>query len=238
MRVTFACHDGDATAARGPTRIRMFSYHTRLRTRSALDAAFRTIAAPGTRRWGERLVWIALLAFLGSRVWPQLAAAAGIASANAAAPDIELTTLDSTHVTTASLVGRVVLVNFWATWCPPCRVEMPGFQRVYDRFRADGFVVLGVSMDAGGSEGVRRFLAERNVTYPVAMATPETVRSFGGVRLLPTSYLIDRGGRIRNEVSGMFSSVALEQAVQRLLAEERPFRTTRGTVRPVRSDPR
>lgn len=97
---------------------------------------------------------------------------------------------------------------------------MPGFQRVYDRFRTKGFVVLGVSMDAGGSERVRRFLAEQHLTYPVAMATPETVRSFGGVRLLPTSYLIDREGRIRNEVSGMFAPVALDQAVQRLLAEE------------------
>lgn len=183
-----------------------------------------------TRRWGERLVWIALVAFIGHRIWPQLAAAAGIASSNVVAPTIALTTLDGARVTTESLAGQVVLINFWATWCPPCRVEMPGFQRAYDRFHAEGFVVLGVSMDAGGSEGVHRFLAERNVTYPVAMATPETVRSFGGVRLLPTSYLIDKQGRIRNEVSGMFASVALDQAVQRLLAEELPPRTTSGTA--------
>lgn len=209
----------------------MFSHRARLRTRSALDAASRIMAAPVPRRWGERLVWIALAAFLGLRIWPQLAAAAGTASSNAVAPEVALTTLDGTRVTTASLAGQVVLINFWATWCPPCRVEMPGFQRVYDRFRAKGFMVVGVSMDAGGSAGVRRFLADRNLTYPVAMATPETVRSFGGVRLLPTSYLIDREGRIRNEVSGMFASVALELAVRRLLAEEPPPRT-RGRTAP------
>lgn len=178
------------------------------------------ITTPAARRWGERLVWIALLAFLGVRLWPQVAAAAGVASASAASPRIELTALDGAPVTSESLRGHVVLINFWATWCPPCRVEMPGFQRVYDRFRDDGFVMLGVSMD-GGTEGVRRFLAERHITYPVAMATPATVRDFGGVRLLPTSYLIDRDGRIRNEVSGMFASVALEQAVRRLLDETR-----------------
>jgi len=203
----------------------MFTHHAWLRTRRAFIAAFRTSAAPITRRWGERLVWLALVAFLGVRIWPQLAAAAGISSANAAAPGIELTTLDGARVTTKSLARRVVLINFWATWCPPCRIEMPGFQRVYDQFSSQGFVVLGVSMDAGGSVGVRRFLAERHLTYPVAMATPETVRGFGGVRLLPTSYLIDRKGRIRNEVSGMFASVALEQAVQRLLTEE-PWHST------------
>ena len=182
------------------------------------------------RRWIERLVWLALLAFVGVRIWPQLAAAVGVASANASAPRFALTTLDGTPVTSESLAGKVVLLNFWATWCPPCRVEMPGFQRVYDRFRDDGFVVVGVAMDAGGAEGVRRFLAERRITYPVTMATPAAVRDFGGVRLLPTSYLIDREGRIRNEVNGLFASVALEQAVARLLREPVPV-IGKGTTR-------
>lgn len=193
----------------------MLSRSTRARARRSLQ----TFAGRGAARWAERLAWVALIAFLGVRIWPQLAAAAGVASANASAPQFTLTTLDGASVTTESLAGKVVLVNFWATWCPPCRIEMPGFQRVYDRFRGDGFVVLGVSMDAGGAEGVQRFLAERHITYPVAMATPAAVRDFGGVRLLPTSYLIDREGRIRNEVGGLFASVALEQAIGRLLRE-------------------
>jgi peroxiredoxin len=180
-------------------------------------------------RWAQRLVWVAFLAFVGVRIWPQLAAAAGVASSNGAVPRFTLTTLDGAPVTSESLAGKVVLLNFWATWCPPCRVEMPGFQRAYDRFRDDGFVVLGVAMDAGGAEGVRRFLAERGITYPVAMATPAAVRDFGGVRLLPTSYLIDRGGRIRNEVSGLFTSVALEQAIARLLREPVPPVSQQGT---------
>ena len=96
---------------------------------------------------------------------------------------------------------------------------MPGFQRTYDRFRDRGFVVLGVSTDAGGSQAVQQFVTERGITYPIAMASSSMVQDFGNVRLLPTSFLIDRQGRIRNEVRGFFASLTLEQAVQRLLDE-------------------
>lgn len=167
----------------------------------------------------EALLWLALAAFLGYRIWPQVAAAFGIASAGTAAPDFQLTTLDGTVVSRDALRGRVVLVNFWATWCPPCRVEMPGFQDVYDRKRPEGFTILGVSTDAAGSQHVARYLWEHEITYPVAMASGGIVRAFGGARALPTSYLLDRQGRIRHTVTGIFTEVALEQAVNRLLAE-------------------
>lgn len=167
----------------------------------------------------EALAWIALAAFLAYRIWPQVAAAFGVASASTAAPDFQVTTLAGQALSSEQLRGKVVLVNFWATWCPPCRVEMPGFQAVYDRRKDQGFVVLGISTDAGGREPVERFLAERDITYPVAMATGSVVRDFGGANVLPTSFLIDRDGRVRYEVRGIFTSVALGQAVDRLLAE-------------------
>lgn len=160
-----------------------------------------------------------LAGFVGSRLWPQVAAAFGVASANAVAPQFALTTLDGRTITSAQLRGKVVLVNFWATWCPPCRVEMPGFQSVYQRRQADGFVVLGISTDASGSENVRAFLNEHHITYPVAMASAAVVRDFGGASLLPTSFLIDRDGRIRNVIRGAFTSFALERAVDHLLAD-------------------
>ncbi len=167
----------------------------------------------------EALVWIALVAFLGYKIWPQVAAAFGVASANVAAPDFQLTTLDNTAVSRESLRGKVVLVNFWATWCPPCRVEMPGFQDVYDRKQAEGFTILGVSTDAAGSAHVARYLQKHDITYPVAMATGGIAQAFGGARALPTSFLLDREGRIRHTVTGIFTELALEQAVNRLLAE-------------------
>ncbi|HEY5162372.1 MAG TPA: TlpA disulfide reductase family protein [Terriglobales bacterium] len=167
----------------------------------------------------EALAWIALVAFLGYRIWPQVAAAFGVASANATVPAFQLTTLDGRAVTSDQLRGKVVLVNFWATWCPPCRIEMPGFQAVYDRNRSRGFVVLGISTDASGSESVRAFLAEHQITYPVAMASASVIQGFGRPNVLPTSFLIDRQGRIRNEVRGAFASMALERAIDHLLAE-------------------
>jgi peroxiredoxin len=167
----------------------------------------------------EAILWVALLAFIGSRMWPQVAAAFGVQSAGEHAPDFHVTTLDGQQVSLASLRGKVVLVNFWATWCPPCRIEMPGFQRVYEAKRDKGFTIVGISTDAIGSGAVADFIRERGITYPIAMANAAVIRDFGGARTLPTSFLIDRDGRIRNEVKGIFASVTLEQAVGRLLAE-------------------
>lgn len=174
------------------------------------------------QRWLPRfdqLIWIGLIAFLGYKMWPQVAAAFGVDSANTTAPAFELTTLNGAAVSNAQLRGKVVLVNFWATWCPPCRIEMPGFQSVYDRKNGQGFEVLGISTDAKGSDHVRRYLADHQITYPVAMATGSVVQRFGGVNVLPSSFLIDRAGRVRHEVRGIFVQAALEQAVNRLLAE-------------------
>ena len=178
----------------------------------------------------ETLAWVALVVFLGYRIWPQVAAAVGVGGTGTLAPSFQLTTLDGRPVSSEQLRGRVVLVNFWATWCPPCRLEMPGFQAVYDRQRDQGFVVLGISTDAAGPEVVQRYLAEHHISYPVAMATGEVVRTFGGANMLPRSFLIDRQGRIRHEVTGIFTSIALEQAVGRLLAEAPVGRVTTGPV--------
>ena len=167
----------------------------------------------------ETLVWVALAVFIGYRIWPQIGAALGFASANAPVPAFHLTTLDGQPVSDSTLRGRVALVNFWATWCGPCRVEMPGFQGVYDRNAARGFTIVGISTDADGSQAVRDYLAAHHITYPVAMATGGVAGAFGATSVLPTSFLVDRNGRIRYEVEGMFAPIVLERAVKRLLAE-------------------
>ena len=166
----------------------------------------------------EAALWLVMLGVIGTRMWPQVAAAFGVASQSAHAPDFTLTTLAGDVVSRESLRGQVVLVNFWATWCPPCRVEMPGFQQVYDARRNDGFTILGISTDAR-RDGIGFFLEERGITYPVAMAANSIGSKFGGVQTLPTSFLIDRDGRIRYEVRGIFSETALSRAVDLLLAE-------------------
>ena len=180
------------------------------------------IKIPSRFRAGlETAVWIVLLVVVGVRMWPQAAAALGVESQRRDAPDFTLTTLAGDVASRESLRGRVVLVNFWATWCPPCRVEMPGFQDVYAARKHDGFTIVGISTDVT-TDRVRDFIAEREITYPIAMASGAVTSAFGDPRTLPTSFLIDRAGRIRYEVRGIFTETALSQAVDRLLAEPAP----------------
>jgi len=182
-------------------------------------------ASGSPRRTPYRLVELALWAVVGllfvARVVPQARAALGIGSRAMPAPSVTLAMLDGGTLPLQDLRGQVVLVNFWASWCPPCRAEMPGFQKVYDAKHAAGFTVIGISTDELPLPAVPDFLREHAITYPVALATAEAVDAFGGVSVLPSSFLIDRKGRLRYTVHGMFAGVALQAAVERLLAERR-----------------
>jgi len=167
-------------------------------------------------------LWIAVLGLLAWRFGPQLFAVTGVGASDQPAPAFELTSLDGATIHSDSLAGSVVLVNFWATWCAPCRLEMPGIDRVWRQERDAGFVVIGIATDETGEAGVRAFVDERAVSYPIAMATPEVIRAFGGYRGLPTSILIDRAGRIRYRITGFYVEPALRAAVTRLLGESAP----------------
>jgi peroxiredoxin len=169
----------------------------------------------------EALLWAVVAGLFLWRVAPQVRAAAGWGSAGTDAPAVTFEMLDGSALPLRQLKGQVVLVNFWATWCPPCRAEMPGFQRVYDARHSDGFTVVGVSTDEGSRQQVASFLRDHAISYPVAVATQQTVAAFGGVSSLPTSLLIDRQGRVRYTVRGIFAEVTLRAAIDRLLAEGR-----------------
>lgn len=171
-------------------------------------------------RMASRIFWLLILGFLGYRVWPQVAAAFAWSGEGTPAPEFRLQTLAGDSVSLADLEGKVVLVNFWATWCPPCRVEMPAFERVYRDRHDQGFEIVGLSTDRAGQRVVEDFISARALTFPNALATRQVVHDFGGVRVLPTSFLIDRQGRIRQQVRGIFAEPALRLAVNRLLAEE------------------
>ena len=136
------------------------------------------------------------------------------------APDFALETLDGHTVSLADLDGQVVLVNFWATWCRPCRLEMPGFQKLYRDKAEQGFTVLGIATDRGNPAVVEAFLAEWGIEYPVALQTREVNLAFGGVSAIPTSFLIDRHGVIRHRIFGFMPPPALRVAVNRLLEEQ------------------
>ncbi len=92
--------------------------------------------------------------------------------------------------------GKVILVNFWATWCAPCRDEMPAMQKLYDRHKGDGFVVIALSMDAEGTKVVKPFIREHRLTFPVGLDPKMTIAEKFGVRALPSTFLIDKHGKL------------------------------------------
>ncbi len=167
----------------------------------------------------ELLLWAGVLGFVFLRLGPQVTAAVGLGGGSEGLSFGRFTTLEGTVFSEEDLRGKVVLVNAWATWCTPCVLEMPGFQRVYDDYRDQGFLVLGVSKDRGGPGPVRDFLRRKKITYPVAMAEDVDLGGISNVSTLPTSYLIARDGTIRHKVEGLYAGPALRMAVKRLLSE-------------------
>jgi len=126
------------------------------------------------------------------------------------------TALDGRSLSSADWRGKVVLVNFWATWCPPCRAEIPDLIVLQEKYR-DHLVILGISEDEGSVDGVRRFVAEHKINYPIVMSTPELRKIFPPVMALPTTFVLDRDGNLAQKNVGMLNARETE-AGTRLLA--------------------
>jgi cytochrome c biogenesis protein CcmG, thiol:disulfide interchange protein DsbE len=167
--------------------------------------------------WVERLVLVGLIAFAAHRFAPQLGALTGVGPTLGRSPDFSFVSLGGDTVNSADLRGEVVVLNFWATWCLPCRLEMPSLQRLHEDRGSDGVRVVGLATDVGPEHPVRDFLAERGISYPVGRASSAQRRAFGGVPGIPTTFIIDRDGVIRHRVVGYFAPPALRTAVSRLL---------------------
>ncbi len=148
----------------------------------------------------------------------QSASATAIArSASRAAPDFTLPTLDGETITLSDLRGHPLLINFWATWCPPCRQEMPAMQRVYERYRARGFIVLAVNFRERADQ-VRPFVEDLGLTFPVLLDETGRVAAQYQVIGLPSSYFVDAQGQVKTVRVGAMSEAFIEQQVQELLS--------------------
>ena len=123
--------------------------------------------------------------------------------------------LDGKPVSTASLRGKVVIINFWATWCPPCREEIPDLVALQERYK-DHLQIIGVSQDSGSLEQVRRFAAEYRMNYPNVMSTPEIETLFPGIYALPTSFVLDKEGRLAQKHVGLLNAAVTENETRSL----------------------
>jgi thiol-disulfide isomerase/thioredoxin len=117
--------------------------------------------------------------------------------------------LDGRSVSIAGLKGKVVIVNFWATWCPPCRAEIPDLVALQEKYRAS-LQIIGVSQDEVPAEQVKRFAVEHGMNYPVVMTSGEIEQLFPGVHALPTSFILDREGRLVQKHVGMLNAALTE----------------------------
>lgn len=134
------------------------------------------------------------------------------ATIHAVAPEFSLTTIDGKTLALSDYRGKIILLDFWATWCTPCRDEIPRFVRLQDKYGAAGFQIIGISMD-DSAEPVRQFHRDFHINYPIALGGARLGELYGGVFGLPIAFLIDRQGRILSKHVGATDPVIFDQEI-------------------------
>ena len=133
------------------------------------------------------------------------------------APNFSLKTYDGKIIELAKLKGTVVVVNFWATWCPPCRAEIPDFIKVYDTYISKGLEIVGIALDEDGWPKVKPFLEKNKINYPIVLGNAEVIQQYGGIEGIPTTFIVDKKGNIVDHQVGMLTKGILEQKIKSLL---------------------
>jgi len=145
-----------------------------------------------------------------------------LAQALQPAPAFDLEAVDGTRFSSKALEGKVVLVDFWATWCQPCIEEIPRWNELYSRYQGKGFVVLGMTIRSGWASDIKPDAEKLKIAYPVVVGNDGVEKGFGGIWGFPTTFLVNRKGQIYKKYTGTYpqKQTQIEADIQKLLAEK------------------
>jgi thiol-disulfide isomerase/thioredoxin len=135
------------------------------------------------------------------------------------APDFDLQTLDGKSLKLSDLRGKAVLLNFWATYCGPCKIEMPWFVELQKQYGPEGFQIVGVAMDDASTEEIAKFAKELGVNYPILIGKDSVAESYGGVSVLPTTFFVDRDGKLIAREFGLQSRSVFVDHIKKAMSQ-------------------
>jgi len=160
---------------------------------------------------------VALMLYFGYHQARRSAASAPHLTQSSLAPDFSLESLDGKTMRLSDLRGKAVLLNFWATWCGPCKVEMPWFVDLQNQYGSEGLQIVGVAMDDASKEDIGKFAKDLGVNYPILIGKDSVGDQYGGVPALPETFLITRDGKIMDKIIGLRGKSEIEDAIKRAL---------------------
>src|SRR5215469_2770877 len=136
------------------------------------------------------------------------------------APEFTLETLDGKTVSLSEFKGKAVLVNFWATWCGPCKIETPWLVDFQNQYGAQGLQIVGVAMDDSGKDEIARFAKDMGMNYPVLLGKEAVGEAYGGIPALPESFFVGRDGKIVDKIMGIEGKAVIESAIKKALSTQ------------------
>ncbi|MBD3272105.1 MAG: redoxin domain-containing protein, partial [Elusimicrobia bacterium] len=133
------------------------------------------------------------------------------------APDFSLPDLSGKMVNLSNYRGKIVILNFWATWCPPCKAEIPDFIELYNEYKSNGLAIIGISLDPDRIKAVERFMEEYKINYPVVIGNMKVTALYGGISAIPTTFVLTRNGGIYKKYVGYRNRSVFEKDIKALL---------------------
>ena len=132
-------------------------------------------------------------------------------------PEFSLVDINDNEISSQDFKNKVLIIDFFATWCPPCIMEIPHLVKIKEEFGESGFEIIGISVDNNPKEVLPNFIKEKNINYPIVLVSTQTVSDFGGIKYLPTTFIVGRDGKITKKFVGYTEPEEFEKIIKTLL---------------------